>query len=75
MITLDVEDHPVVAKDAGMGVFLLYLYRCLPLLLHDLSIPGKQRLLGVRMPLPTLPQPPLADDPHAAPNTPTTSSC
>ncbi len=52
VVALDVEDHPVAANDSGAVVLLLHLRGRIPILLQTLAIPGEQRFLGIRMPLP-----------------------
>ena len=67
-IALDVKDYPIVAHDTRVAILPFDFSRRIPILLLDYTIPSKQRVLGVRVTLPALPECFLGDNPHVSLN-------
>ena len=63
-VALDVKDYSIVAHDTRVAILPFDFIRRIPILLFDYTIPSKQRILGVRVTLPALPECFLGDNPH-----------
>ena len=64
LVAFDVKNDSIVANDARIGVGALDICRRAPVGPLNIVVPGSQRLLGVVMPLPKLPERAASNDPH-----------